>query len=333
MKKFGLIGHPIGHSVSPAVFSAGYKGRPYTYDLIEGEDFEESYRRFIESYDGINVTAPFKELAFSKADLHSPECEVIGATNLLVKTPEGVKAYNSDYYGAIFSILLGFVVNVEDFPSTPSAEFCRAALEGSRSVEGGSSVVESVLCNVSDCVLTGKTEGNHATRLKKALIVGCGGAGKAAVAAAVSLGFETTLMNRTIDKAFAVADRIKPLIVRPIEDFVNCFTKSNLVIYTLPCPIDALNDLDAGETALTCDTATGATEEEKYPISHPPKVFIEANYRDPAFTPEIIDKIQTRFPEAQFIRGNIWHLYQAWSGYALFTGETPDLSAMAAVDK
>ena len=98
MRKFGLIGHPREHSLSPALFKAGYGGR-YTYDLIETPDFEEAYQRFLDGYDGINVTAPFKELAIRKADILSEECKAIGATNLLVKTSEGIKAYNSDYLG------------------------------------------------------------------------------------------------------------------------------------------------------------------------------------------------------------------------------------------
>lgn len=98
MKKFGLIGHPISHSLSPALFKAGYDGK-YPYDLIETPDFNEAYQRFLNGYDGINVTAPFKELAFRKADILTKECTLTGATNLLVKTPEGVKAYNSDYLG------------------------------------------------------------------------------------------------------------------------------------------------------------------------------------------------------------------------------------------
>lgn len=98
MKKFGLIGHPIAHSLSPALFKAGYDGR-YIYDLIEDESFEAAYSRFINEYDGINVTAPFKEQAFAKADIVAKECSAIGAANILVKTPEGIKAYNSDYLG------------------------------------------------------------------------------------------------------------------------------------------------------------------------------------------------------------------------------------------
>ena len=98
MKRFGLIGHPIAHSLSPALFKAGYAGK-YPYELIETGDFEEAYQRFLDGYDGINVTAPFKELAYSKADILSDECRIIKATNLMVRTPEGVKAYNSDYLG------------------------------------------------------------------------------------------------------------------------------------------------------------------------------------------------------------------------------------------
>ena len=61
------------------LFKAGYEGR-YPYELIETADFEEAYRRFLEGYDGINVTAPFKELAFAKADILSEECKVISET-------------------------------------------------------------------------------------------------------------------------------------------------------------------------------------------------------------------------------------------------------------
>ena len=110
MKRFGLIGYPIAHSLSPALFEAGYDGR-YPYDLIESEDFETAHERFLKEYDGINVTAPFKELALKKADIISEECKAIGATNLLIKTPDGITAYNSDCRGLILwlsSVVLGY---------------------------------------------------------------------------------------------------------------------------------------------------------------------------------------------------------------------------------
>ena len=98
MDRFGLIGHPIAHSLSPALFTAAYGGK-YPYDLIQTPDFEQAWARFLADYKAINVTAPFKENAFARVDWKSPACERIGATNLVVRTPEGTKAYNSDYLG------------------------------------------------------------------------------------------------------------------------------------------------------------------------------------------------------------------------------------------
>ena len=248
--RFGLIGHPIAHSLSPALFKAGYEGR-YPYELIEGEDFEESYRKFLEEYDGINVTAPFKELAFAKADILSPECESVGATNLLVKTPQGVKAFNSDFLG-----------------------------------------VRMWLEEVAAEVLTEK---------KSVLIVGLGGAGKAAAAAAESLGMKVIRMNRTV----------RDEKTRPLDDFKECFKEADIIIYNIPTGIQALNEL---------------TDKDFTPGK--PKFILEANYKDPSFGKEILAKMQTANPLARYTGGKTWLLYQAVTGYEIFTGEKPDLAGM-----
>ena len=248
--RFGLIGHPIAHSLSPALFKAGYEGR-YPYELIEGEDFEESYRKFLEEYDGINVTAPFKELAFAKADILSPECESVGATNLLVKTPLGVKAFNSDFLGV------------------------RMWLE---------EVVAEVL-----------------TEKISVLIVGLGGAGKAAAAAAESLGMKVVRMNRTV----------RDEKTRPLDDFKECFREADIIIYNIPTAIQALNEL---------------TDKDFTPGK--PKFILEANYKDPSFGKEILAKMQTANPLARYTGGKTWLLYQAVTGYEIFTGEKPDLAGM-----
>ena len=248
--RFGLIGHPIAHSLSPALFKAGYEGR-YPYELIEGENFEESYRKFLEEYDGINVTAPFKELAFAKADILSPECESVGATNLLVKTPQGVKAFNSDFLG-----------------------------------------VRMWLEEVAAEVLTEK---------KSVLIVGLGGAGKAAAAAAESLGMKVVRMNRTV----------RDEKTRPLDDFKECFKEADIIIYNIPTAIQALNEL---------------TDKDFTPGK--PKFILEANYKDPSFGKEILAKMQTANPLARYTEGKTWLLYQAVTGYEIFTGEKPDLAGM-----
>lgn len=247
MKKFGLIGHPIAHSLSPALFKAAYDGK-YAYDLIEGGDFETSYRRFIEEYDAINVTAPFKEAAFAKADILSEECASTGATNLLVKTPEGIKAYNSDFLG----VRMWLSEVTEDLKGV------------------------------------------------KILIVGLGGAGKAAAAAAESLGMDVIRMNRTV----------RDSQTHPLDDFRKCFRKANIIIYNIPAAIPELKELTDSDF-----------NEDK------PKLILEANYKDPSLR----ETMESFGSKAVYTGGETWLLYQAMTGYEILTGEKPDLTKMSDV--
>ena len=278
--KFGLIGHPIAHSLSPALFKAGYDSR-YPYQLIEGADFEDSYRRFLEGYDGINVTAPFKEPAFAKADILSPECKAIGATNLLVKTPDGIKAYNSDYLG-VRMWLSDVAEGLKRTPPTPSSWAPPPAARG---------------------VARFSSPQPHQTAVK-ALIVGLGGAGKAAAAAAESLGMEVIRMNRTVRDADT----------KPLSNFRECFREADIIIYNIPTAIPELYELT--------DEDFGAGR---------PKYILEANYRKPSFDEMLLQKMRTANPMAEYTSGKIWLLYQAVTGYEIFTGEKPDLRKMSDV--
>ena len=280
MKRFGLIGHPIAHSLSPALFKAGYDGR-YPYEFIETADFEEAYQRFLDGYDGINVTAPFKELAFAKADILSPECKTIGATNLLIKTHEGIKAYNSDYLG-VRMWLSEVTEGLKRTPPTPSSWAPPPAARGVARFSNPLSPPKAV----------------------KTLIVGLGGAGKAAAAAAESLGMEVIRMNRTVKD-----DR-----TRPLDDFRECFREADIIIYNIPTAIPALNELTDN------DFAPGK-----------PKFIMEANYKNPSFDEAFIKRMKEANPQAEYTGGRTWLLYQAVTGYELFTGEKPDLAKMSDV--
>ena len=278
--KFGLIGHPIAHSLSPALFKAGYDGR-YPYELIETADFEEAYQRFLDGYDGINVTAPFKELAFAKADILSEECLAVKATNLLVKTPEGIKAYNSDYLG-VRMWLSEMAEGLKRTSPTPSSW---APLPAARGVARFSSPLPSPTA-------------------VKVLIAGLGGAGKAAAAAAESLGMEVIRMNRTVRD-----DR-----TRPLSEFRECFKDADTIIYNIPTAIQEMNEL---------------TESDFTPGK--PKFFMEANYKNPSFDEAFVKRMKEANPLAEYTGGRTWLLYQAVTGYEIFTGEKPDLKKMADV--
>lgn len=96
------------------------------------------------------------------------------------------------------------------------------------------------------------------SRKPQALIVGCGGAGRAAAVAAAELGFDTALMNRTGEKAQKMADEMPEygFIVDQLSDFRAAVKECDLVIYTLPVALDDISCLTVedfeGEDRYTC---------------------------------------------------------------------------------
>jgi shikimate dehydrogenase len=271
MTKFGLIGYPISHSLSPAFFKAAYNGK-YTYDLIEIKDFETAYQKFLDEYAVINVTAPFKESAFQKADVVSEECKAIGATNILMKTDDGkIVAGNSDYLGVSGAI----ADNI-----TPEMKV-----------------------------------------RKVALIVGCGGAAKAAAYATCKDGYKTIILNRSFEKAHEFAESLKNMCgfdveAKPMSEFCRYFREAGVIVYTLPLHIHALEQL---------------SEDDIKGIPASAKILLEANYKDPSFSEENIAYLRKINPDLIYIQGKEWLLHQAVGAYKSFTGEDPNIENMRKV--
>ncbi|MBQ8838187.1 MAG: hypothetical protein IJ005_02590 [Bacteroidales bacterium] len=303
--KFGLIGHPITHSLSPALFKAGYDGI-YPYELIETDDFETAYGTFLKGFDGINVTAPFKELAYAKADIHSEECRMTGATNILIKTPEGIKAHNSDYLG----VRLWLQQTIHDLAAS--------GLRKSKRTPPTSWAPPPCGQGATRFSPSLRSEADEIGICQTVLIVGTGGAGKAAAAAAASLGLHCILMNRDMSKATRLGEDLNAkgcsTEVRPLCEFQGCFRKADIIIYNIPTAIPELNQL----------TDTDFSESA-------PKFILEANYRNPSFSEEFIGKMSVSGAGVRYTGGKVWLLYQAMTGYEIFTGEKPDLIKMSAV--
>ena len=103
MRRYALIGYPIAGSQSPALFASA--GIPGSYELFENPDFEAAWEAFLRDYDAVNVTAPFKEKAFSRADILSPRALRCGAVNLLRKGSDGkVRGFNTDVDGVLYAL-------------------------------------------------------------------------------------------------------------------------------------------------------------------------------------------------------------------------------------
>ena len=299
--RFGLIGHPVAGSFSPKLFEAAYGGR-YPYDLLEGAEFGASWQRFLDEYDGINITAPFKQDAFRAVDALSDDARLCGAVNLAVKTPAGIVGYNTDVAGVVLAV--------------------REALAGLD----------------TQPVIPGLT-GNP---LKEALVVGCGGAGRAAAVAALRLGCRVTLANRTPSRAAALADDLNARL-SPIDTPASTSTPAGATPIDTATSIDTpagvtpigtsgiepagaagsrpvctwvpIEDLDTLAPDLVIYTVPGPMD--GFP-EFPEAIVLEANYRTPCL----------KGCGLTYISGLRWLLFQAVAGYEIFTGETPDADAM-----
>lgn len=242
--KFALIGHPVSGSLSPRLFQAAYGGR-YPYDLIEEASFDVAWARFLAEYDGINVTAPFKQDAFARVNRLTPDAQLTGAVNLVVRSGEETMGYNTD--------------------------------------------VEGVLGAVRESGLP----------VSEALIVGAGGAARAAAVAALRLGCRTTITNRTLSKAEALAEALSCQAVA-LADVPSL--APDLIVYTIP-------GSSAVVPGLTGDLLRNA-------------LVLEAEYKHP---------VLANVPCRAYAGGRRWLLWQAVAGYGLFTGEEPDAEKMSAV--
>ena len=242
--KFALIGHPVSGSLSPRLFQAAYGGR-YPYNLIEEASFDVAWARFLAEYDGINVTAPFKQDAFARVNRLTPDAQLTGAVNLVVRSGEETVGYNTD--------------------------------------------VEGVLGAVRESGLP----------VSEALIVGAGGAARAAAVAALRLGCRTTITNRTLSKAEALAEALACQAVA-LADVPSL--APDLIVYTIPGSYAVV-------PGLTGDFLRNA-------------LVLEAEYKHP---------VLANVPCRAYAGGRRWLLWQAVAGYGLFTGEEPDAEKMSAV--
>ena len=100
----GLIGNPVGHSVSPAIHNnlAQLTGKDmvYTTFKVEKGDVASAVKgAYSLNILGLNVTVPHKsEVIDSLVDI-DPLAKAIGAVNTLVRVDGGFKGYNTDILG------------------------------------------------------------------------------------------------------------------------------------------------------------------------------------------------------------------------------------------
>ncbi|RUM34210.1 MAG: shikimate dehydrogenase [Archaeoglobus sp.] len=104
MDCYGVIGHPIKHSVSPAMHNAAFRAMGINAVYASFDVKPEDLKKAIEGakalgIKGLNVTIPHKEEVLK---LVNPDelASKIGAANTL-KFDKDISAYNTDAYGAL----------------------------------------------------------------------------------------------------------------------------------------------------------------------------------------------------------------------------------------
>lgn len=104
MRKFGLIGYPLSHSLSKKYFTNKFEKEGINdaeYELYPIESIKDLPNLIASNpnLEGLNVTIPYKEQVISLLDAVEPKAKAIGAVNT-IKIKEGkLTGYNTDYYG------------------------------------------------------------------------------------------------------------------------------------------------------------------------------------------------------------------------------------------
>ena len=104
MQRYGIVGWPVAHSVSPAMQEAGFRalGREAVYELYEtAPDALECRFRELRTAGlcGWNVTVPHKEAAVHLVDDLDPAAARAGSVNTVVARDGRLAGYSTDGYG------------------------------------------------------------------------------------------------------------------------------------------------------------------------------------------------------------------------------------------
>lgn len=114
MRKYGLIGYPLGHSFSKKYFTEKFLAGHITncsYDNYPLENLD-TFRELVSAYNelcGLNITIPYKSEIIKFLDVIDIEAEEIGAVNVVKILRSGahirLSGFNSDITGIRDSLL------------------------------------------------------------------------------------------------------------------------------------------------------------------------------------------------------------------------------------
>lgn len=122
MKRYGLIGFPLGHSFSAGYFADKFAALgaqdEYVYENFPMEHVGQLRTALPADLLGFNVTIPHKRNILPLLSEIDPEAQAVGAVNCVKVLPDGsYKGYNTDIYGFEASLRKMLAARQEPFAS------------------------------------------------------------------------------------------------------------------------------------------------------------------------------------------------------------------------
>lgn len=181
-KRYGILGHNIAYSVSPAMQGAAFKttSLPHTYTLIDMEDVDEFINSDFwhdEAFGGCSVTIPHKQAIIPHLDELTDAAKAIGAVNTVI------------------------VERLND--------------ESDRKLIGDNTDWRGIYNPLSRKLKSVSSENN---KTGFALILGGGGTARAAAYAATQLGLEKVYYNRTPSKVQELSESFGGIVASSLDD-------------------------------------------------------------------------------------------------------------------
>lgn len=110
IKNFGILGYPVGHSLSPHMYTAAFKAAGFpNYDYILLPVHAGKLYFAVEAikaleFRGVNVTIPHKSTIMKYLDAVDADAMVIGAVNTVVNDGGMLTGYNTDVVGFLAAL-------------------------------------------------------------------------------------------------------------------------------------------------------------------------------------------------------------------------------------
>lgn len=106
MKKFGLTGGRLGHSLSGPIHKKLFelKGVKADYGYYETDKLEECFDKELSGLSGFNVTIPYKKDIIGLIDYPHENVLLYNACNTVVKKEDGFYGFNTDVDGFLYTL-------------------------------------------------------------------------------------------------------------------------------------------------------------------------------------------------------------------------------------